>query len=253
MAHSLRKRVFDAIEPGDDIGVGIDHFIVGLIVVNVLAFVAETVSWIHALSPAAFEWFEWFSVAVFTLEYILRVWTAPERPGYTTRAALMRKPIMLIDLVSILPTYLVFLGIDMRVIRVFRMLRILRLAKLIRYMQALDYIADAIAEKKHELVASLILLSMVLLIAASGMYFLEHDAQPEAFSSIPKAMWWAVVTLTTVGYGGVIPVTVYGQWLAAIIMVIGLGFFAIPTSILSAAFMNGVERQSLVEKTGDKT
>lgn len=250
---SLRRHAYEAIEPGDDVGVGIDIFIVGLILVNVTAFILETVPGVYAVAPWAFQWLEWVSLAVFSAEYIVRMWTAPEARRFTSRWKFAMRPMMVIDFLAIAPSLLVFLGVDLRFMRIFRTFRLLRLAKLIRYMQAMDDILGAIREKKHELVASFAIMLALLLFSSSVIFFLEHDAQPEAFSSIPAAMWWGVATLTTIGYGDIYPVTGAGRLIAGGISLLSLGFVAIPTSILASAFMDGVKkRHSMVPSVSDK-
>ena len=240
----FRKWAYDEIEPGDDVGVGVDIFLVGLIFVNILAFVLETVGSIHSLAPWAFDIIEVVSVVVFSIELVVRFWTAPEAPNYHGRFRFLFRPMMMIDILAVIPSLLVFLGVDLRFMRVLRMFRLLRLAKLARYMQAMDSIVDAVKDKKDELVASFAIMIVLLLTSSSIVYFVEHAAQPDKFSSIPAAMWWGVATLTTIGYGDVAPVTALGQTLGAFIGIISMGFMAIPTGLLAAAFMDGLKNHA---------
>jgi voltage-gated potassium channel len=155
----------------------------------------------------------------------------------------MATPMALIDLMAVLPAYLPMLGLDLRFVRALRLLRIFRAAKLARYISALRLFGDVIREKREELILTTCLFGLMLLITSCLMYFAEHEAQPEAFPSIPAAMWWAVVTLTTVGYGDVHPVTSLGRLLASFSAILGIGFFALPTAILGSGFIQEVEKR----------
>lgn len=145
--------------------------------------------------------------------------------------------------VSILPLYLPFTGLDLRFLRVVRMMRVFRLAKVGRYSESIRMLKTVAAARKEQLLCTLVLLVVLLVMAASMMYFAENPAQPETFSSIPAAMWWAVATLTTVGYGDVYPVTVLGKVMASVIAVLGVGMFALPTGILGAGFVEKLDRR----------
>jgi len=148
-----------------------------------------------------------------------------------------------VDLLAILPFYLPFLGFDLRVIRVMRLLRILRVAKVGRYYSSLGLIRAVFRDKKEELVLTSFLMAMLLIISASVMYYCENAEQPEAFSSIPASIWWAVATLTTVGYGDIYPVTTVGKACASVIAVLGIGMFALPTGILGAGFVEQIQKK----------
>ena len=247
---SLRHRIHELLEPagtGDRASRAVDIFIVTLIALNVVALVLETVEPVRRAFPALFPWFERWSVAVFSVEYVLRLWSATADPRYASpirgRLRFARSPLAVIDLLAILPAYLPFVGIDLRVIRAARLFRIFRLAKLARYSRALQMFGRVIAAKKEELVTTFMLLLLLLLVAASMLYFAEHRAQPDVFPSIPAAMWWGVVTITTVGYGDVYPVTVAGRAIAAVVAILGLGMFALPTGLLGAGFVEEMDRR----------
>ena len=150
----------------------------------------------------------------------------------------------IIDLLAILPAFLPFIGIDLRVLRSLRVFRIIRIAKLGRYSRALQMIAQAFKSKREHLITSAFFMLVLILIAASLMYYAERDAQPDHFDSIPSAMWWSVVTLTTVGYGDVYPVTPVGRLLAAVMAILGVGMVALPTSILGAGFIEQMSKPS---------
>jgi len=149
----------------------------------------------------------------------------------------------LIDALAIIPFYLSFLGIDARILRALRIMRIFRLLKLAKYVASLELITKVIKERACDLIISLTMVIILILISASLMYFSERDMQPEAFSSIPAAMWWAVATLTTVGYGDIYPITILGKFLASCISILGIAAFAIPTGILSSAFSDALKNK----------
>jgi voltage-gated potassium channel len=148
----------------------------------------------------------------------------------------MLTPLALIDLLAIIPFYLPLLSPQMRVGRALRLFRLFRVLKLNRYTDSLTIVVQVLRLKQEELILSLFVLSILLAIASSLIYFAEHQAQPDAFSSIPEAMWWGTITLTTVGYGDVYPVTLIGRILGAILAILGIGLFALPAGILASGF-----------------
>lgn len=206
-----------------------------LIVLNVLAVVLETVDMIRMPCTRAFRLFEMVSVAIFSAEYLARVWVADLTPRFqhpvAGRIRYMFTPMALIDFLSILPFLLSLVGVDLRVLR---LVRLLRLLKLTRYSKAMSTLAGAIRSSKEELVMILILMGMLLLISATLIYFAEHEAQPDAFSSIPASLWWAVVTLATIGYGDVYPITIAGKIIAGVAAIFGIGMFALPGGIIAS-------------------
>jgi voltage-gated potassium channel len=219
-----------------------------LIIANILMVVLETVSTLRRQFGAAFYLFEVFSVAVFTLEYVLRLWAAVDDPRYAAaflgRLRYAFTLLALIDLLAVLPFYVPHLiHADMRFLRGLRLVRLARVFKLGRYSRGLDLYARIFREKREELVTSLVLLFLLLLMSSSLMYFFEHPAQPDAFSSIPAAMWWGIITLTTIGYGDVYPVTTVGRVFGAVIAVIGVGFVALPSAILVGGMMEQMEQR----------
>ena len=214
----IGKRVYEIVEvaaSGDRASRIFDISILALIALNVLALILETVTPIYKAAPYFFIWFEIVSVAVFTVEYILRIWScvagAEYRSPITGRLRYAATPMLLVDLIAVLPFYLPWVGVDLRFVRSIRMFRLFRVAKVARYSNAIKTIGRVIRAKRAELMVTLFVLMLVLILASSMMYFAEHDAQPDTFSSIPAAMWWAVATLTTVGYGDVYPVTAMGK------------------------------------------
>ena len=161
----------------------------------------------------------------------------------------MFTPMAMIDLLAILPFYLAFWVTDLRFIRILRLLRIFRVIKVVRYSKALYTFGVVAKEKKEELVIVAVLGGIAIFMASALMYFVENEAQPNAFASIPHAMWWAVATLTTVGYGDITPITGLGKFLGAIIALVGIGMFALPAGILGSAFVEEFEiRRGLFKK-----
>jgi voltage-gated potassium channel len=241
---SVRKRVFEIVEiakPGDSLSRAFDIFIIALIVSNVVALILESVQKIHAFSPRLFRIFEVVSVVIFSVEYVARAWSCVEKPQYAKpvsgRLRFLITPLAVIDLLAVLPFYLPFLGIDLRFLRILRMMRMLRIAKLGRYSQSLQILQRVAAAKKEQLVCTLFMLVLLVIVAASMLYYAENGAQPKNFSSIPASMWWAICTLTTVGYGDIFPTTGLGKVMASIIAVLGIGVFALPAGILGAGFV----------------
>ena len=252
---SLRAHVFRLLENARDGDVAsrvVDLFLVTLITVSLIAVVLESIPLFERRYEALFYWIEVVTVSVFTVEYVLRVWSAVEDPVYATdgigilpRLRFIVSANALIDLVAILPFYLFTLGlfgsVDMRFLRAVRLLRIL---KLTRYSSAFEMLATCCRENLRSLGAAFFVLLTVMLLAASGMYFFERQSQPVAFGSIPAAMWWAFATLTTVGYGDVTPVTVGGKIFGALITVVGVGMVALPTGILASGYTEQIRVRS---------
>lgn len=219
-------------------------FILSLIALNVLAVCLETVKPLHDAWESGFELFDITSVGVFSIEYVIRFWASssnPEFAGWKGRFRYLLSPLSLIDLLAVAPFYLPIFGFDLRIVRTFRFLRILRAAKLGRYSRAVRTLGKVVGAKRDELIATFLIVMLLLVVASSFMFFIEHDAQPEKFSSIPETMWWAVATLTTVGYGDIYPITPLGKTLAALIAILGIGLFALPTGILGAGFVEEMQ------------
>ena len=154
----------------------------------------------------------------------------------------------IIDLLAILPFYLPFFGIDLRSFRVLRLLRIFRIAKVGRYYSSLNLIKHVFQNKREELILTSVLMVLLLIVSSSLLYYCENAVQPDAFSSIPATMWWAVATLTTVGYGDMYPVTFMGKLCASVIAVLGIGMFALPTGILGAEFVETIQKHKKQKK-----
>ncbi|MDH7596189.1 MAG: ion transporter [Methanothrix sp.] len=247
MSSGIKHRVHRLLEPGDDEGKYIDIFIVCLIILNVTAVILETVWWINARFSYFFDVFEMFSVAVFTVEYVLRVWSCTVDPRFSDpirgRMRFMVSPLAVVDLLAFLPFYLPLLLPDTRVLRAVRLFRLLRIMKFARYSESVDLFADVIRMKKDELLLVFVSILILLLVSSTLMYEVEHDAQPDKFSSIPAAMWWGLVTLATVGYGDVYPVTPAGKLIGSVVVMLGIGLFALPAGIIASGFTEALQRR----------
>lgn len=248
---SLRHLVWDLLD-ADDRASRLERWIHGalmaLIVLNVAAVVLESVQSIDSRYGCWFDRFEIFSVAVFTIEYLARAWACTVDPRYahplTGRLRFLFSPMALIDLAAVLPFYLAFVKADLRFMRSLRLIRITRVAKLGRYSEASNLLLRVLRAKREELVLTMSLLLVLALFCASAMYFVEGGVQPEKFPDIPSTMWWAVVTITTVGYGDVFPVTPWGKVIGVFTTLIGLLMIALPTGVFGAAFVEELNRKN---------
>jgi voltage-gated potassium channel len=239
--------ILEKASAGDRGSRAFDLFIMALIVLNVVMVIVETVTWIEERYALVLFWAEVGSVVVFSIEYLLRVWSITVDPAYRRpilgRLAFALTALALVDLIAILPFYLPMLvTIDLRFVRAIRLFRLFRLFKMGRYVKSLQLLGAIIREKKEELYIVVFVLVIMLVLTSSMMYYVEHEAQPEAFSSIPASMWWGVVTLTTVGYGDMFPITPLGKLLGVVIAVLGIGMFALPAGILSSGFVEAIEK-----------
>ncbi|MCC9041990.1 ion transporter [Myroides sp. M-43] len=239
---TIKYKVYDLLN-NDSITLGskiVQGVIIILILFNAVSLIFESIPEIKEEYARFFINFNLFSVVFFSIEYLLRMWsiTCDER---------FNKPLMgrikyaftsmqLIDLCAILPFYLVFVHVDLRILRLMRVFRLLRVFKITRYVSALALVVNVFKRKASELAIAAFMLVFLLLIASTAIYYAENSYQPEAFSSIPDSMWWSVITICTVGYGDIYPITVLGKVIGGILAVIGIGFFALPTGIISSGF-----------------
>ena len=242
----IKARIYTLLEraeEGDQASRAVDIFLVVLILANTAAVILESMPELSVPYHRQFKAFETVSVIVFTLEYLLRVWSCTEggySPGWG-RLRFVAKPMLLVDLIAILPFFLVLTGMDLRHVRLLRLVRLLRIAKLARYSTALRLLGRGCRARKEELLLTLLMGLFAMVLAATMMYFAEHAAQPEVFPSIPAALWWAVTTLTTVGYGDAYPVTLAGKVVGGIVQVLGVAVLAIPTGLLGASFLEQIQ------------
>ncbi|MBT7081035.1 MAG: ion transporter, partial [Chloroflexi bacterium] len=222
--------------------------LVVLIALNVTAVIMETVGDLSDQNASIFRTFEIVSVAVFTAEYLLRIWTCTNDPVYKRpligRLRFAITFLALVDIFAILPFYLpMLIPIDLRFLRALRLFRIFRLLKIGRYSESLRLMGNVLKSKREEITIAIFVAFILLILSSSVMYYVEHDAQPNAFPSIPSSMWWGVTTLTTVGYGDISPITALGKFIGAIVAVLGIGLFALPAGILAAGFSEELQKR----------
>lgn len=245
----IRRRVYEILKISDikgSISYRFDILLIVIILLNALVLIFETVESIHRQHATFFMYFDRFSIAFFTLEYLLRIWSITESPRHrhplTGRLSFIFSPLAIIDLLAFLPFYLPFMGIDLRFVR---MLRVFRVS---RHFKAFNLMVNVWRNKREELLVSLIFVAFILVITSCIMYYVEHEEQPEAFSSIPATMWWGVATLTTVGYGDMYPITPMGKFLGSLIALLGVGLVALPAGILASGFSEEMNREAQLKQ-----
>ncbi|MBT7908022.1 MAG: ion transporter [Marinovum sp.] len=250
----FQNRVLEILEPGrsgDWASKVCDYFIAALVILNILAVTLESVSDFSVNYAHQFYFVESFSVVIFSVEYLTRVWASAAKHDAggrilgSVRLGYIFSFSGLIDLVSILPFYLqaLFPGLDLRVLRTLRLLRIFKLSN---YNTAIEDLFSAIYEERKSFFAAFYLLVIAFVLTSSLIYFAEHRAQPDKFSSIPDAMYWSLITLTTVGYGDVSPVTWIGKVISVITALMGVSVVALITGIIANAFSNQIARRKLI-------
>ncbi|MDD0802025.1 MULTISPECIES: ion transporter [Acinetobacter] len=246
--YTLRKFVYNNLHNEDyetPLSRGLNYFLIALIMSNAAAVLLESVQKYYVSYHDFFYYFEIFSIIVFSVEYLLRFWSIAEANSFESdwknRLNWVKSGGAIIDLLAILPAYLnFFVQFDLRFLRIVRLLRLL---KLTRYFVSLQILLRVIEREKGSFQAVIFILMIMIIMAAAGVYLIESQAQPEVFSSIPASMWWAVVTLTTVGYGDVTPITPLGRFLGAIITILGVGLAALPAGILANGLANELEQR----------
>lgn len=232
----MKQRIKSIVEINDNkLSRYFAFFIQGLILVSVVTFSIETLPNLSPQTRIILQSIEWFSVIVFTLEYVLRIYVSRHRTKFIFSF------FGIIDLLAILPFYLSF-GVDLRSL-ILRFLRLFRILKLARYNRALNHFSRAIKSAKEEILLFIFITLILIYFSAVGIYYFENEAQPQHFSSIFDSLWWAIITLTTVGYGDVYPITVGGKVFTFFILMIGLGIVAIPTGIISSALTKSVDKK----------
>ena len=245
----IQYRCWQLLEPGQDKDVAskvTDLFLLTLITLNVFSVILETVDSVYEKFELYFNYFEYFSVLIFTIEYLLRLWSCvskknEEGSDYKKRVKYIFSFGALIDAIAILPSLiaLFYPSIDLRFVRA---LRIVRLLKFSRYSGSINSLISVLWDQRRSFGAAFFLLFIALIIVSSGMYLVEKDVQPEKFGSIPQSMWWALVTLTTVGYGDVYPITNLGKFFGSISIILGIGTVALPAGIMASAFTEFTRR-----------
>ena len=246
---TFRQRVHAVVFPseyGGSLHTIFDTFIVIWVIVSVLAVILESVHGIHYLLNLEFIVLDAIAVGIFTLEYCLRMYCCVEEPGYkravTGRLKMAKSTSSIIDILAIAPFFLeVFLHhlIDLRFMRVFRLLRLLKLS---RYTGATQSLSKVIVREWPVMAASAFIMLLLVVMTASLGYLFEHEAQPDKFENIPQAIYWAVITLASVGYGDISPITPAGRAMTIVLALIGIGIFAIPAALLSSAFSDQLKR-----------
>lgn len=213
--------------------------IVTLVLFSIAVVIIETEKSVSEPYAVAFAVTNYTIVAIFSIEYLARLWAMGERPeysGFVGRLRFIITPSAIVDLIAILPFFIGAVGNDAFLLRAVRLVRIISLAKLGRHTTAFNKLLLAFSQRRRELAITAGFAAVVLLVSATLMYLVEGSAQPKAFGSIPRALWWSVATLTTVGYGDVYPITALGKILAGVTALAAIGLIAMPTGILAAAF-----------------
>ena len=244
--------MLEKAQPGDTASLVVDRGLAFLIVANVIAVTLETVDEIYQAYEPAFTLFEIISVIIFSIEYLLRIWVSASNhtsrfdAPFRRRLSYMLSPSGMIDLLAILPAFLPFFtSVDLRWLRI---LRLLRMFKISHYSSALEDFFSAIYHERTAFAGALYLFCVTLFLSSALMYLVEHSAQPEVFSSIPETLWWSLITLTTVGYGDVAPITAIGKVIGGITAFMGVCVVALMTGIVASAFSSQVSRrQDLLE------
>jgi voltage-gated potassium channel len=252
----LKKRVYEFLEKakeGDTAGLIFDWFIMTLISLNVLAVTLATVQSISFRYNKLFNIFEFISVMIFTVEYIFRMWSCTVNEKFKHplfgRIKYFFTPFAIVDLLAILPFYLPrLIPVDLRFLRALRLIRLFRVLKMARYNAALSTLKNVIVKTREELIVTVFTVFIFLILLSSAVYLVENPVQPEAFPDIPTAMWWGVMTMTTVGYGNIYPITVIGRFFAAIVSVLGIGLFALPAGFLASGFEEEMQNRKRKKK-----
>lgn len=247
---SFRQAAYTVLEEGQIDTPGsriVEGILVTLIIANVAAVALESVPSIASRYQGFFRAFELISIAAYTIEYVARVWSSLEDPRIAARGPVRGRftfalrPLMIVDFLAFAPSYLAFLlPVDLRVLRIFRLLRLVKLA---RYSQALPALLGVLYAQRSALFASFILTLCAMCASGELMYIAESKVQPNVFGTMPDAMYWAITTLTTVGYGDKVPITPIGKFITGVTQVTGLLLFALPIGILANGFVSDLNRR----------
>ncbi len=239
----IKNKLDNIVETRDTkAGVYFDYVIQVLIVLSILSFTIETLPDLSSEVLAFLHSFELVCITLFSIEYFIRIYIANKKTKFIFSFY------GIIDLLSILPFYLSF-GFDLRSVRILRFLRVFRLMKLVRYNKAINRFKVAFKLIREELIMFSVVSVILIYLSAVGIYYFEHSAQPESFSSIFSSLWWSVVTLTTVGYGDIVPITVGGRIFTFVILMIGLGIIAIPSGMISSALTEARDLEKMRNNT----
>lgn len=258
MYREIKQAVYDILDDNNHVSYAsraVNYFIILLIALNVMSVIFETVQSFYDRYWTIIWVFEVFSVEIFTVEYFARLWVCNLDDRYKGvvkgRLRYIVSPLALIDLLAIVPFYLpLFFALDLRFIRALRLFRLLRIFKLSRYSDSMAMLGRIVRSRKEDLIITIFIIGIALILSSSMMYYAEHEAQPEKFDSIPNAMYWGVITLATVGYGDIYPVTPLGKFFSAVIALAGVAMFALPAGIIGSSFIE--ERQKMRDKETEK-
>lgn len=251
MLKDFRKKAYTTLEPKEEttsLSKTIDLSISTLILLSVISVILESIPAVESKYGNYFSYFHLFTISIFTIEYLLRVWVAIENEKFSdnpfkARISYIFSPLGILDLLAILPFYIpVSIGVDFRFMKLFRLLRVFRLFELFQYNREINVFINVFRNKRKDLILGSTFILLLLLFVSTLMYFAEHEAQPEKFSSILDAMWWGVATITTVGYGDITPITAIGKLLGGITAVFGFALFAVPAGILASGFSEEMQQ-----------
>ena len=249
----MRQYFYDFLEQNNSSHMArlVNLLLMLLIMFNVVAVILASDRVIYTQLQVFFDGFELFSIIIFSMEYLFRVWVCVEDPRYQLpvkgRLKYMVSPMAIIDLVAVLPFYLgIFFNLDTRFLRVLRLFRIFKLS---RHFSAMSVLLTVIRNEMATLVSAIFIMLVLVVLASAGMFMVERDVQPEAFGTIPRAMWWATITLSTVGYGDVIPVTIAGKIFGVFITILGVGMAALPAGIIASGFTREVNTRRETYRT----
>lgn len=235
----MRQRLVEIILKNESIeGRLFDGFIQLVIVISLVSFSLETLPNLDSSLRNFLQILEHVCVSIFTLEYLLRLWLTKKSSSYFFSFY------GIIDLVAILPYY-VSAGVDLRSIRAIRLLRIFRIFKLIKYNKAINRLLNAFKSIKNELLIFSISTVIFIYVSSIGIYYFENPVQPDQFSSVFDCMWWSIITLTSVGYGDMYPITSGGKLFASFTVIIGMGIIAIPTGLIASALTGSFNKNKM--------
>jgi len=251
----MRKRLWEILNArreNDRTAKIFNIFLFTLIVLNIIAFILDSEKNIQSRFGRQFLWFETISILLFTVEYLCRLFSCSNEAkyrGFSGKLKFIFSPLALIDLLAIIPFYLPFVGLDLRVVRIFRLFMALRIFRASRYYKALKLIGRVFQESKEELVITSGFMLVLLLLSATLIYFAENESQPNAFSSIPASMWWSLTTFTNAS-SCITPITITGKIIGGMVAIFGIGMFALPVSIFGAGFVEQI-RKNKIQATED--
>jgi voltage-gated potassium channel len=242
----FKQRLFEILEKaedGDTASFVFDVTMITLIILNVVIATAESFNSFAEKHAVFLRWFEVFSIVVFSIEYLLRVYTATQKykDSKLPRLRYIVSAEALIDLAAIMPFYLPFVKVlDLRFLRIFRVLKIMRIFKLGRYSEAMIMIGKVLNKEKERLISTVFLTVIMIFVASTIMYYMENSAQPDIFPNILQTTWWAISTFTTIWYGDVCPITIPGKICGGIISLLGIMIIALPSGIICSGFIDEI-------------